>query len=139
MITITTLIGLTAATLTTICFVPQVYKTWKSKETKNLSLIMYLMLSTGILLWLVYGLFINDLPIIAANAVSLLLAISLLTLKIIYGQEPYVFRPFLLGYSPTYCLKNCFSQKAIFQNNIYSPVSIKNESFIYDLIYGIVY
>ena len=80
-----TIIGLTAATLTTICFVPQVIKTWRAKETKDMSLVMYLMLSIGILLWLIYGILIRDLPIIAANTVSLLFAATILYFKIKYG------------------------------------------------------
>lgn len=82
---ISTIIGLTAGILTTICFVPQVVKTWKLKETKDISLVMYLLLSTGILLWLVYGLLIRDIPIILANIVSLIFAFLLLFLKLRYG------------------------------------------------------
>ena len=80
-----TIIGLTAGTLTTAAFLPQVIKTFKLKETKDISLWMYIILSGGIFLWLVYGLLIKDLPIIAANSVSIVLASIILFYKIKYG------------------------------------------------------
>lgn len=80
-----TIIGLLAGTLTTGAFLPQVIKTLKLKETKDLSLWMYIILSTGVFLWLVYGIMIKDLPIIAANAISFILAIFILSSKLKYG------------------------------------------------------
>lgn len=80
-----TLIGLTAAALTTISFLPQVIKSWKTKSTKDVALGMYLTLTTGILLWLVYGLLIGNIPIILANGVTFILALSILILKVKYG------------------------------------------------------
>ncbi len=80
-----TIIGLIAGAFTTIAFLPQVIKTLKLKETKDLSLWMYIILCTGVFLWLVYGLLIKDLPIIAANSVSLVLAIIILSSKLKYG------------------------------------------------------
>jgi lactoylglutathione lyase len=68
------IIGFLAASLTTIAFIPQAYKTWKTKSTHDLSVIMFILLFTGILLWLVYGLLIHDLPIIIANSVTLCFA-----------------------------------------------------------------
>jgi MtN3 and saliva related transmembrane protein len=80
-----TIIGLLAGTLTTIAFLPQLIKTLKLKETKDLSLWMYIILCTGVFLWLVYGLLIKDLPIIAANGISLVLASIILFYKIRYN------------------------------------------------------
>jgi len=80
-----TIIGFLAGALTTVAFLPQVIKTLKLKETKDLSLWMYLILCTGVFLWLVYGLLIKDLPIIAANSISLILASIILFYKIKYG------------------------------------------------------
>jgi len=80
----TTLLGLIAATLTTIAFLPQVVKTWKSKSAKDLSLGMLIIFSTGIFLWLVYGIYIDALPVILGNLVTLALALALLMLKIRY-------------------------------------------------------
>ena len=78
------ILGLAAASCTTIAFVPQVLKTWRTKSAKDLSLGMYLILTTGVILWLVYGLIRWDIPIIAANGVTLLLALTILWFKIFY-------------------------------------------------------
>ena len=82
---ITTILGLLAGALTTISFVPQVIKTWKFKETKDISLLMYVIFFIGVFLWLSYGLIINNAPIIIANGVSLVLVFIVLILKIRYG------------------------------------------------------
>jgi len=79
-----TIIGLLAGTLTTIAFLPQVIKTLKLKETKDISLWMYIILCTGVFLWLVYGLLIKDLPIILANGITLILALIILSFKLKY-------------------------------------------------------
>jgi len=78
----TTLLGLVAGSLTTAAFFPQFLKAWKSRSTKDVSLLMYVIISTGVLLWLIYGLIIGSLPVIAANAVTLLIAGAILILKI---------------------------------------------------------
>jgi MtN3 and saliva related transmembrane protein len=83
--TVTTILGLLAGTLTTIAFLPQVIKTWKSRSAKDLSLGMLAAFSAGVLLWLVYGFLIDSLPIILANAVTLILACTNLGLKLKYG------------------------------------------------------
>ncbi|MFO7798480.1 SemiSWEET transporter [Rhodohalobacter sp.] len=77
-----TLIGLAAGFCTTAAFLPQVIKTWKSKSTKDLSLGLYSIFCTGIQLWLIYGIMITDLPIILANAITLILAVSILFFKL---------------------------------------------------------
>ncbi|PJC36470.1 hypothetical protein CO046_05560 [Candidatus Peregrinibacteria bacterium CG_4_9_14_0_2_um_filter_53_11] len=79
-----TLIGLGAATCTTFSFLPQAIKVIKTRETKDLSLGMYLILTLGIALWLIYGLLINDLPIIGANLISLVFSMTILVFKFIY-------------------------------------------------------
>jgi len=79
-----TILGLTAAALTTISFLPQAVKAIRTRKTKDLSLLMYFVLATGILLWLIYGLMINDLPLILANSVTFALALTILILKIKY-------------------------------------------------------
>jgi MtN3 and saliva related transmembrane protein len=78
------LIGMAAATLTTVSFVPQVLKTWKSRSAKDVSLGMFLLFSLGVALWLIYGFGISSLPVILANAVTLVLALSILIMKIIF-------------------------------------------------------
>ncbi len=77
-----TIIGLTAGFCTTIAFLPQAVKTWKTKSAKDLSLGMYSVFCTGILLWLAYGIMINDIPIIITNVVSIILASSILYFKL---------------------------------------------------------
>ncbi len=79
-----TIIGFMAAIGTTFSFVPQAVKIIKTKHTKDLSLGMYLMLTMGIFLWFVYGILIQDLPIIIANGVTLIFAVTILIMKIIY-------------------------------------------------------
>lgn len=77
-------IGYMAALLTTTAFVPQVVRAWRTRSTHDVSLAMFVMLNVGVLLWLVYGLLIQDIPLIAANLVTGLLAASILYLKIRY-------------------------------------------------------
>lgn len=79
-----TLIGLAAGFCTTAAFLPQVIKTWKSRSAKDLSLGMYSIFCTGVLLWLIYGIMISDLPIILANAITLILAVSILFFKLTF-------------------------------------------------------
>lgn len=79
-----TIIGLVAGTLTTLSFIPQLIKIVRSKSTHDISLVMYIVFSTGILLWLIYGLLISDVPVIVANAVALFITIAILSLKIRY-------------------------------------------------------
>ncbi len=79
-----TLVGLLAGTLTTISFVPQVIKTWTSKSTKDISLGMFLSFCLGVLLWIVYGISVGDLPVIVTNLATLILASTILGMKLIY-------------------------------------------------------
>jgi MtN3 and saliva related transmembrane protein len=76
------LLGLSAGTCTTIAFLPQVIKTWKSRSAKDLSLGMFSFFCFGVLLWLVYGIFQHDVPVIAANLITLMLASTLLFFKL---------------------------------------------------------
>jgi MtN3 and saliva related transmembrane protein len=76
------LLGLFAGSLTTIAFLPQVIKTWKSRSAKDLSLGMFSIFTLGVALWLAYGIIINDLPVIMANVVTLVLASTLLFFKL---------------------------------------------------------
>lgn len=78
-------VGLAAGTLTTAAYLPQVWKTWRTKAVGDISLAMYSAMTLGIALWLVYGLLIKATAVIAANAVSLALAGLILRLKVKYG------------------------------------------------------
>lgn len=77
-----TIIGLAAASLTTIAFLPQVIKTWKSQSAKDLSFGTFSLFASGVILWLIYGLLIGDLPIILANSITLVLAGTLVYFKL---------------------------------------------------------
>ncbi len=82
-----TTLGLAAGLLTTIAYLPQVIKTWKSKSAQDLSWSMLIVLCIGIVLWLVYGFSVQDIPVIAANILTLLLVSIILVLKIRYKNE----------------------------------------------------
>jgi MtN3 and saliva related transmembrane protein len=79
------IIGSLAATLTTAAFLPQVIKAHNSKHTKDLSMVMCVLLTFGLILWIFYGLAYSSLPIILANSITLLLCLYLLYLKVKYG------------------------------------------------------
>jgi len=79
------LLGLGAGFCTTVAFVPQVIKTWRTRHTEDISLGMFLIYLLGNLLWLTYGLMLGDLPLIAANAATFVLAGSVLYFKLRYG------------------------------------------------------
>ncbi|EGU29342.1 SemiSWEET transporter [Vibrio scophthalmi] len=77
-----TVIGYIAAVCTTCSFIPQVFHILKSKDTRSISLAMYSIFVLGVFLWFVYGVSVQDWPVIIANAVTLMLASIILTLKI---------------------------------------------------------
>ena len=76
---------LAAAFCTTVAFLPQVIRTWRTRSTGDLSLGMFLVFTTGIFLWLVYGLYVHDLPLIAANSVTFVLSGTILFFKLRHG------------------------------------------------------
>ena len=80
-----TFLGLAAAYCTTIAFVPQLVKTWKTRSTADISLRMFLVLVIGIILWLAYGMLLGDVPLIVANGITLVLAGIILVFKLRYG------------------------------------------------------
>jgi len=78
------MLGLMAAVLTTVGFIPQAVKIIRTKNTRDLSLGMYILLTFGVLSWLTYGVLIRDLPVIMANGVTSVFITSILILKIRY-------------------------------------------------------
>jgi MtN3 and saliva related transmembrane protein len=62
-----------------------VIQTWRTRSTRDLSLPMFSVMTTGVFLWLVYGLAIADVPLIAANGVTFLLSGTILYFKLRYG------------------------------------------------------
>jgi MtN3 and saliva related transmembrane protein len=84
---LTTLLGFVAGTLTTLSFVPQVLHAWRSKRCDDLSWAMLLTFSAGVVLWLVYGLRLWAMPVIVANAVTLVLLLIIMGMKIRYATR----------------------------------------------------
>ncbi len=82
------LIGSAAALSTTVPFLPQLFRVWQRKSARDISLTMFLLFSFGLACWLVYGIGIGSLPIIAANVVTLALALAILALKLRYDRRP---------------------------------------------------
>ena len=80
-----TLIGSTAAFLTTLAFVPQAWMTWKSRRAEGISLGMYGIFTVGVALWCLYGVLLGAWPVIVANAVTLMLAVFILGMKLRFG------------------------------------------------------
>jgi MtN3 and saliva related transmembrane protein len=78
------LLGLVAGTLTTVSFIPQVVRTWKTRSTHDLSLMMFLIFAIGVACWLGYGFVLGAWPIIIANSVTLVLVGVILYFKLRY-------------------------------------------------------
>ena len=79
------LLGLIAGILTSISFLPQVVKTWKSRSAKDLSLSMFIIFFIGVCLWLTYGILVRDIPVIVANVITLTFSGIILFFKLRYG------------------------------------------------------
>ena len=80
-------VGLVAGLLTTIAFVPQVLKIYRTKSGRDISARMFTLFSIGIVLWLVYGFLLGQWPIVLANAVTLVLSLTIIGLKIRYRRR----------------------------------------------------
>ena len=80
-------IGFTAAILTTTAFLPQVYKTWKTKDVSGLSLPMLLIFFIGIVLWLIYGFLMESPSMIFANSITVVSSFLLLYFKLKYDKD----------------------------------------------------
>lgn len=80
-----TLIGYFAAICTTFAHVPQAIKTIRMKETRDISLVMYIVLTVGLLAWLAYGIMLGEWPLIIANAITFCFIVTILCLKLRYG------------------------------------------------------
>ena len=80
------LFGFLAASLTTIAFLPQLYKTWKTKSADDVSFIMLILFILGLFCWIIYGLKINSIPILVANTITFIFNFSILILKITYSK-----------------------------------------------------
>jgi MtN3 and saliva related transmembrane protein len=82
-------LGLLAASFTTVAFFPQLVRTWRTKSASDLSLAMMGLNSAGTFLWLIYGLWVHDLPVIVADFAALTLVCAVLVLAVRYrGRRP---------------------------------------------------
>ncbi|SFK41901.1 MtN3 and saliva related transmembrane protein [Mesorhizobium albiziae] len=79
------MVGALAAAVTTLCWLPQIAKMIRERQTQGVSLVANLVLSTGLVLWMVYGVLIGSWPVIVANAVTLALILAIVGLKLRYG------------------------------------------------------
>ncbi|NBJ12690.1 SemiSWEET transporter [Microvirga arsenatis] len=79
------LLGFAAAFLTTVCWLPQAFRTIRTKDTKSLSLFAQSIFTLGVGLWLVYGILVGSMPIILSNGVNFILVGLILALKVRYG------------------------------------------------------
>lgn len=84
-----TVIGSVGAVLTTGAFVPQVIRVWRLKDARDISLPMLLLFSIGLIVWMVYGILIPSVPIIIANALTLMLALTILVLKVKFDRAAH--------------------------------------------------
>jgi MtN3 and saliva related transmembrane protein len=84
-ISLVSLIGSAAGVCTTVAYMPQVIRTWRTRSTTDISLGMFSVMVLGVILWLVYGIALNDWPIIGANTVTLVLTGTILFLKLRHG------------------------------------------------------
>ncbi|MEO6022049.1 MAG: SemiSWEET transporter [Burkholderiales bacterium] len=82
---VTDIIGMCAGTLTTAAFLPQVFQVIKTRSTQDISLVMYLIFTTGIVFWLAYGLLLGAWPVIIANIITFILALIVLVMKLKHG------------------------------------------------------
>lgn len=81
----TLIIGIAAGVFTTIAFLPQLIRVIKTKHTKDLSLVTFFLFATGVFLWLIYGVLLKELPIILANAITLVFVALIAIMKIKHG------------------------------------------------------
>lgn len=84
---ITDFLGYFAAIITTIAFLPQIIKTVKTKSAKDVSMGMFILFTTGVFLWIVYGILTKTYPVLIANAVIFCLALTQIILKIKYDKN----------------------------------------------------
>jgi MtN3 and saliva related transmembrane protein len=81
------IIGYTAGAITSLTFLPQVIKTWKEKSAKDVSLLMFIIAAANEVLWIIYGVLLNNWVIIATNAVVLTMSLCMIWLKLRYDRK----------------------------------------------------
>ena len=84
---LTDVLGYTAAALTTVSFVPQVWRTLRTRDVSGISLKMYSLFTLGIAVWLAYGIALEQTPMLVANSISLVLACSVLVMRVRFAKN----------------------------------------------------
>jgi MtN3 and saliva related transmembrane protein len=87
MMEVSDMLGYAAASLTTAAFVPQAWRTLKTKDVSGISLRMYAVFTAGVAIWLAYGIVLKELPMMLANGCTLVLACAILWMKVRYGKQ----------------------------------------------------
>jgi len=82
------LIGFIAGFCTTISLLPQIIKMLRTKHARDVSMVMYIVLVVGVACWLVYGIFLKEIPLILANSITLMLCLIIIGMKAVYGKKP---------------------------------------------------
>lgn len=81
------ILGLIATCFSTSSFIPQIWRTWKTHDVSGISLPTYIILTTALALWLLYGILKGDVPLIAANAIMIVLSSIIAAMKIVFGKR----------------------------------------------------
>ncbi len=81
------ILGLIATCFTTSSFMPQVWRTWRTRDVSGISLATYVVLTIGLTLWLIYGLFKGDLPLVVANSVMVTLTTAITAMKVVFNPR----------------------------------------------------
>ncbi|WP_204137438.1 SemiSWEET family sugar transporter [Halomicronema sp. CCY15110] len=105
-----TALGIVAGSLTTLAYLPQVLKTWRSRSADGMSWSMLIILCLGIALWLVYGVYVHDMPLIMANLLTLVFSSAILGIKIRYEAMPKLRSPRQLFVPGAATLQSSISQ-----------------------------
>lgn len=81
------ILGLVATCFTTSSFIPQVIRTWKTRDVSGIALSTYVIITAGLALWLIYGILKGDLPLIVANSMMVLLTLAITIMKIVFEKK----------------------------------------------------
>jgi MtN3 and saliva related transmembrane protein len=82
------ILGMTAGSISAITFLPQVIKTWKSKSAGDISLLMFTFATISVIMWLIYGIILQDIPIIYTNSLVLICSVIMLYFKFRFRKKP---------------------------------------------------
>lgn len=89
MMDVSDMLGYAAATLTTASFVPQAWRTFRTKDVSGISLRMYSVFTLGVAVWLAYGIVLKEVPMMVANSSTLVFALAVLVMKLKYGKKQH--------------------------------------------------